>query len=79
MPKRTRIVNDPADLVPLLQVFGTQKHKKVLDELSVKWKTEKDLEEALGFNAKESLGVLKRAGLLENNWRMPKPGKTPDK
>ncbi len=79
MPKRTRIVNDPADLVPLLQVFGTEKHKKVLDELSVKWSTENDLNEALGYDSKESLEILKRAGLLENNWKMPNPGETPDK
>lgn len=79
MPKRTRIVNDPADLVPLLQVFGTEKHKKVLDELSMKWWTEKDLKESLGYDAYESLEILRKAGLLENNWRMPKPGQTPDR
>jgi predicted DNA-binding ArsR family transcriptional regulator len=41
--KRTRIINDPSDLVPLLQAFGSEIHKRVFDELSRDWRTEREL------------------------------------
>ncbi len=79
MPKRIRIVNDPADLVPLLQTFGSKKHKKVFDELTKGWRTEQELRKNLGIDPKRSLEILKKGGLVESQWRMPEPGKTPDK
>jgi predicted DNA-binding ArsR family transcriptional regulator len=79
MPKRTRIVNDPADLVPLLQAFGSKKHKRVFDELTKGWRTEQELKKILGIDVKRSLEVLKKGGLIESQWRMPEPRKTPDK
>ncbi|MHC1567775.1 MAG: ArsR family transcriptional regulator [Candidatus Syntropharchaeia archaeon] len=79
MAKRTRIVNDPTDFIPLLRAFSGEKHKKIFDILSTGWKTEKELEEMLGFDVKPSLKILERSGLLESRWRMPEPGKTPEK
>lgn len=79
MSKRTRIVNDPADLVPLLHSFGSAFHKKVFDEVSAGWKTRRELEEAVGADVGRSLDVLRRAGLIESRWRMPEPGKPPEK
>ncbi|MEI7828074.1 MAG: ArsR family transcriptional regulator, partial [Euryarchaeota archaeon] len=40
MNNRTRIVNDPADLVPLLQVFKSDSHKRVFSSLLNGWRTE---------------------------------------
>ena len=79
MPKRTRIVNDPADLVPLIQAFGSDVHKKVFNELSSNWMTEEELEKAVGADVGESLRILRKGGLIESQWRMPKSGETPDK
>src|SRR5660398_197762 len=47
MNNRTRIVNDPADLVPLLQVFKSDSHKRVFSSLLNGWKTENELGEIL--------------------------------
>jgi len=79
MPKRTRIINDPADLVPLLQIFSSGIHKKAFHELSTDWRTEQELEKLIGNDAGKTLKTLQKCGLIESRWRMPKPGETPDK
>ncbi|MFQ6054438.1 MAG: ArsR family transcriptional regulator [Methanosarcinales archaeon] len=87
MGKRTRIINDPSDLVPLLRAFGSKTHKKVFDKLSKEWMTKQELMDSIGNETKEgtivnverSLEILRKSGLIESKWRMPEPGKTPDK
>lgn len=79
MPRRTRIINDPSELVPLLQTFKSKEHKQVFNALSSEWMTQSQLNEMLGFDVDESLRILKRCGLLEIQWRMPKPGEKPEK
>ncbi|MGP8321050.1 MAG: ArsR family transcriptional regulator [Methanosarcinaceae archaeon] len=77
MGKRTRIINDPSELVPFLRIFGSRTHKNVFDVLSTKWMTEEDLEEFMGSDVSNSIRILKKGGLIESQWRMPEPGKTP--
>ncbi|MBP1909251.1 ArsR family transcriptional regulator [Methanolobus bombayensis] len=79
MSKRTRIINDPSELVPLLQVFGSNRHKKVFDALLNLWMTKEELEELLGTDVTRSINILKKSGLIESQWHMPEPGKTPEK
>ena len=79
MGKRTRIINEPSDLVPLLRAFGSDSHKKVFDCLQKDWKTEEEIEKEVGFAANESLDLLKKSGLVESKWRMPEVGKKPEK
>ncbi|MCR3884043.1 ArsR family transcriptional regulator [Methanotrichaceae archaeon M04Ac] len=81
MGKRTRIINDPSDLVPLLLAFGSEVHKRVFEELCSDWRTEKDLVGLLGDErgVQRSLVLLKKSGLIETKWKMPKPGESPEK
>jgi predicted DNA-binding ArsR family transcriptional regulator len=79
MGKRTRIVNEPSDIVPLLRAFGSENHKKVFDCLQKDWKTEAEIEAEAGFKVNESLDLLKKSGLVESKWRMPEAGKKPEK
>jgi len=79
MGKRTKLVNDPSDLVLLLRTFGSNTHKEVFDKLSDGWLTEQELSESTGVDVKPSLEILRKSGLIESQWRMPEPGKTPDK
>lgn len=79
MGKRTRIINEPSDIVPLLRAFGSDTHKKVFDCLQDGWKTEKEIEKEVEFKPHESLDVLKKSGFVESKWRMPQPGRTPEK
>lgn len=75
--KRTKIINDPADLVPLLQVFNSKLHSQVFNEISTGWKTEEELQEITGKDVSKSLDALKQGGLIESRWRMPAPGAPP--
>jgi predicted DNA-binding ArsR family transcriptional regulator len=79
MGKRTRIINEPSDLVPLLRAFGSEFHKKIFDVLQTDWKTPEDIEKEVGFDPAESLDILKKSGLVESKWRMPEAGKKPIK
>jgi predicted DNA-binding ArsR family transcriptional regulator len=79
MGKRTRIINDPSYLVPLLRTFGSRTHKKVFDALSSKWMTKTELDEFMGTDSGRSLQILKKAGLLESQWRVPEAGQKPSK
>lgn len=79
MGKRTRIINEPSDIVPLLRAFGSEIHKKVFDALQKDWKTEEELEKEVGLKVVDSLDVLKKSGMVESKWRMPQPGKKPEK
>ncbi len=79
--KRTRIINDPSDLVPLLQAFGSDIHKNVFDELNKGWRTERELILQLGDerSVHRSIGLLRKSGLVETKWKMPEPGMSPEK
>jgi predicted DNA-binding ArsR family transcriptional regulator len=79
MGKRTRIINEPSDLVPLLRAFGSDNYKKVFDCLQKDWKTEEEIEKEVGFKVSDGLDVLKKSGLVESKWRMPQPGQKPQK
>jgi predicted DNA-binding ArsR family transcriptional regulator len=81
MGKRTRIINDPSDLVPLLQAFGSDVHKRIFDELCKEWYTEKELSEIVGNGngVERSLELLRKSGLVETKWKMPEPGESPAK
>ncbi len=79
MGKRTRIINEPSDIVPLLRAFGSDTHKKVFEGLQNGWKTEEEIEKEVGFPPHESLDVLKKSGFVESKWRMPQPGMMPEK
>ncbi len=79
MGKRTRIINEPSDIVPLLRAFGSDNHKKVFDCLQNGWKTEEEIEKDIGFKPYESLDILKKSGFVESKWRMPQPGQMPEK
>ena len=65
---RTRIINDPSYLVPLLRTFGSRTHKKVFDLLLTEWMTQEELDAAVGAETLNSLINLKKAGLLEEKY-----------
>lgn len=79
MGKRTRIINEPSDIVLLLRAFGSDGHKTVFSHLQGDWKTEEELDEEVNFKTESSLDILKKSGFVESKWRMPEPGKKPIK
>jgi predicted DNA-binding ArsR family transcriptional regulator len=73
-----RIVNDPVELVPLLVCFNNTNYKKIYDTLNKTWSTEEELNDAVGSDCvAECIGILEKGNLIEERWRMPKPGDKP--
>ena len=75
MPGHIRIVNDPVELVPLLMTFNSPAFKKVYELLSKSWMTEEELQAQVNDESVPlCLQILKKGNLVEEQWRMPKPG-----
>ena len=80
MPGHIRIVNDPVELVPLLMTFNSPAFKKVYELLSKSWMTEEELQAQVNDESVPlCILILKKGNLVEEQWRMPKPGKTPQR
>ena len=79
MPGHIRIVNDPVELVPLLMTFNDPSFKKVYELLNKSWLTEDETTGAGGPVSVEVSRLLKKGNLVEEQWRMPKPGAKPQK
>jgi len=75
-----KILNDPVELVPLLITFNNADYKRIYELLNKAWLTEGDLEAYAGTSTvTECLSILKKGNLIEEQWRMPKPGEKPTK
>jgi predicted DNA-binding ArsR family transcriptional regulator len=75
-----KILNDPVELVPLLITFNNADYKRIYELLNKAWLTEQDLEAYAGISTvTECLSILKKGNLIEEQWRMPKPGEKPTK
>ena len=83
MVKRTKLIEDPSEVVLLLRVFASELSKKVLDKLGNGWHTTSEIAEELGepVEAVEgAISALKRCMLVDVQWRMPRsPGEKPEK
>ncbi|HII98007.1 MAG TPA: ArsR family transcriptional regulator [Methanoregula sp.] len=80
VPGHIRIVNDPVELVPLLMTFNDPMYKKVYELLNKSWMTEEEIQaQVQDDNLPVCLQILKKGNLVEEQWRMPKPGKKPEK
>jgi predicted DNA-binding ArsR family transcriptional regulator len=80
VPGHIRIVNDPVELVPLLMTFNDPIYKKVYELLNKSWMTEEEIgAQVPGDTIPFCLQILKKGNLVEEQWRMPKPGKKPEK
>lgn len=80
MGKRTRIINDPSYLVPLLRTFGSRTHKRIFDTLSSKWMTKAEIDEFMGADSSRSLHILKKKpGSWRASGEFQRQGKNPPK
>ena len=78
VPGHIRIVNDPVELVPLLMTFNDPSFKKVYELLNKSWMTEDEIRAHVNNDSIPlCLQILKKGNLVEEQWRMPKPGAKP--
>jgi|Deesub1362A_J573_1020465.scaffolds.fasta_scaffold00033_196 predicted DNA-binding ArsR family transcriptional regulator len=81
MPKRTKLIDDPSELVVLLRALATPLTKSVLSLLLNKWYTINEIAEELEESKErieESIQTLRKCALLDVGWRMPAPGEKPE-
>ena len=80
MTGHIRIVNDPVEMVPLLLTFNNPKFKQMYELLNKNWMTEEELcEQCDSVCVSPCLSILRKGNLIEEQWRMPKPGDKPCK
>lgn len=80
MSGHVRIVNDPIELVPLIVTFNNPHFREVYSLLNRQWMTEEELSRHVEPQyVTECLAILKKGNLIEEQWRMPEPGKKPEK
>ncbi|MHC1627001.1 MAG: ArsR family transcriptional regulator [Methanoculleaceae archaeon] len=78
MTGHVKIVNDPVDIVPLLITFRNSQYKAIYDLLNKEWLTEEEIASQYDpASVADCLVLLKKANLIEEQWRMPKPGEKP--
>ncbi len=74
MGDRTKIINDPADLVPLLYAFANDKHTEIFKKLRNGQLTEQKLKKEFDEEALHGLELLKSIGLVKSDWTMGQDG-----
>ncbi len=80
MTGHIRIVNDAVELVPLLITFNQVHHKEIYDMLIRGWMTEGELCSHYEPGVvSDCLMILRKGNLVEEKWRMPEPGKKPER
>lgn len=75
---RIKVINDPSDLVPMLRAVDTRVKREVLKEVTLEWRTSKEIEEKFGPEGKEALRFFEKMKLVETKWQSI-PGSHPDK
>ncbi len=71
---RTKVVNDSADLVPLLRAFDNNVKKQVFNELLQEWKPLSEIKEKYGDDGEVALEYFDKMKLVETKWTTPDEG-----
>lgn len=75
---KIKVINEPSELVPMLRAVDTPVKRDVLKEVTMEWKTLKDIEEKYGAEGKEALKFFEKMKLVETRWQ-PSGGNRPEK
>ena len=66
---RIKVVNDPADLVPILRAVDTDVKKAVFQDVAQTWLTGKQVENKYGGEGLEALRFFEKMKLVETKWQ----------
>jgi predicted DNA-binding ArsR family transcriptional regulator len=75
---KIKVINEPSELVPMLRAVDTPVKRDVLKEVTMEWKTLKEIEEKYGPEGKEALKFFEKMKLVETRWQ-PSGGNRPEK
>jgi predicted DNA-binding ArsR family transcriptional regulator len=66
---RIKVVNEAAELVPILRAIDTKVKREVFKEVTENWCTEKDIENKFGQEGLEALRFFEKMNLVETKWQ----------
>lgn len=74
--RRTKIITEPTDLIPMFHVVNTEFKRQIFKEISQNWCTERDIVERYGEEGKNVLQLFEKTKLVSIKWE---PGNPPVK
>lgn len=75
---RIKVINEPSELVPMLRAVDTPVKRDVLKEVTLEWRTAKQIEEKFGPEGKDAIIFFEKMKLVESRW-MSTGGAAPEK
>lgn len=75
---KIKVINEPSELVPMLRAVDTPVKRDVLKEVTLEWRTSKEIEDKYGQDGKDALKFFEKMKLVETRWQ-PADGNRPEK
>ena len=66
---RIKVINEPSELVPMLRAVDTLVKREVLKEVTLEWRTSKEIEEKYGEEGKDAITFFEKMKLVESRWQ----------
>jgi len=66
---RIKVISEPSELVPMLRSVDTAVKRNVLKEVTLEWRTAKEIEAKFGPEGKEAILFFEKMKLVESRWQ----------
>jgi predicted DNA-binding ArsR family transcriptional regulator len=66
---RIKVINEPSELVPMLRAVDTKVKREVLKEVTLEWRTTKEVEAKYGPEGSDALKFFEKMKLVETRWQ----------
>lgn len=66
---RIKVINEPSELVPMLRAVDTPVKRDVLKEVTLEWRTAKEIEEKFGVEGRDAILFFEKMKLVESRWQ----------
>ena len=76
---RIKVVNEPSDLVAIFRAVDTDVKKEVLKEVSLDWRTAREVEDKFGKEGRQALLLFDKMKLVETRWQQTPSSTAPEK
>lgn len=73
MMRRTKIITEPTDLIPMFHVVNTEFKREIFKEISSAWCTETEIVERYGEEGKSVLQLFEKTKLVSIKWEASNP------
>ena len=66
---RIKVISEPSELVPMLRSVDTAVKRDVLKEVTLEWRTAKEIEDKFGPEGKDAILFFEKMKLVESRWQ----------